>query len=80
MSRRSDTIDILPGSRVVRRGRQWRAGIYAGAGQWRTAAPARAEASNPATAVQRAFGAAWLAILNAQAGGGAGQLALRPCD
>ncbi len=75
-ARSIDRIEILPGSRVERHGRKWRAEIRVGAGQLRTVKPVRAEASNPATATQRAIAAAWLAILHSRAGG-AGQPALR---
>ena len=78
MTRRDiDRIDILPGSHIVRRGGKWRAEIFIGAGQWRTSAPARAEASTPHTAAQRAIAAGRLAILHAHATGG-GQAALKP--
>ncbi len=68
---RPDAIDILPGSRIVRDGRRWRAEILAGAGRWRLTAPAVAEASNPGTAAGRALSLAWLGILEAEAGSNA---------
>ena len=60
-SRRPDRIDFLPGTRIARRGRRWRADVVIGAGPWRV--EAHAIASTPATAAHRAIGHAWLAVL-----------------
>ena len=67
-----DRIDILPGSRIVRDGRRWRADVTidgsaprtdAGrnAGPWRV--KAEAVASSPGTAAHRALELAWLGVL-----------------
>ena len=65
-----EQLDILPGSRIVRRGQMWRAEIRLSAGRHRTARPVVVTAATPHLAAQRAVSGAWLALLHAQATGG----------
>ena len=77
MSARPSAVDILPGSRIVREGRRWRAEIHVGAGRWRTAATAIG--TDPHTALNYAVEAAWLGILNAAAGESEAHRPAIPC-